>query len=148
MQTTLEAKKRQLEQLERKAVPQRDIEKLRAELQQLIHDVGCEMREVYIEDMPTRRPWKSNDSPLLGPPTGNPGQETPFFLTQRNAKIRIEGPMPSIYTFLARLNQMDRFIHTKMVSLQRSDADENQTQLRIEMTLFDLERKSASPGGA
>jgi hypothetical protein len=39
---------------------------------------------------------------------------------------------------------MDLLIHTRLVELQRSRADENLTQLRMEFTLFDLARKNTS----
>lgn len=146
MQAALAKRRTEVEALESKAITERDVESLRTDLQRLIRDVGCEMREVYIEEIPTRRAWMSNDSPLTGAPVGNPGQETPFVLVQWESKIRLEGEMGSIYKFLAQLNQMDRLIHTKVVELKRSDINENQTQLRVEMTLFGLERKQARPG--
>jgi Tfp pilus assembly protein PilO len=148
MQTALLQKKRELQELEHKAVTEKDVEGFRDELQKLIREVGCEMREVYIEEVPTKRPWMTNDSPLRGSPPGNSGPETPFVLAQWNARLRIEGPMGSIYKFLTRVSKMDRFIHTRLVEMKRSEADENQTQLRMEVTLYDLERKKATKDAA
>jgi Tfp pilus assembly protein PilO len=148
MQSALQKKKRELEELEQKAVSEKDVEHFRDELQKLIREVGCEMREVHIDEIPTKRPWMSNDSSLNTVSSGNAGPETPFVLVQWNARLRIEGPMGSIYKFLTRVSQLDRFMHARLVDMKRSETDENQTQLRMEVTLFDLERKKAAKDAA
>ena len=145
---TLNRKKQELRAFELKAVTEKDVEHLRDELQKLIREAGCEMREVNIDELPMKRSWMSNDSPLRGAPIGDPGQETPFVLAQWNARLRIEGPMVSVYKFLARVNEMDRFIQTRQVDMQRSEANESLTQLKLEVTLYDLARKTAGKGGA
>lgn len=148
MQAALQAKKRDLEALERKAVTEKDVEHFRDELQKLIREAGCEMRVVNIDGSPFRRPWKSNDHPLRTDSAGDLGQDTPFELVQWKAHLQIEGPMGSIYKFLERVSQMDRFIHAQQVTMKRSDVDENQTQLLMDVTLFNLERKKVVKTGA
>jgi len=142
LQAALDKRKKEVQELERKAVTEKDVDRLRVGgLQKLIRDAGCEMRQVQIDEQPTKRDWRSNDSPLRGSPLGDPGQETPFQLHQWTARLQIEGPMVNIYKFLQQINQMDRFIHTTKVEMQRSETNENMTQLRMEMMLFDLVRK-------
>ena len=142
LQAALEKRKTEVQDLERKAVTDKDVERLRVgELQKLIRDAGCEMRQVQIDEQPQKRDWRSNDSPLRGSPIGDPGQETPFVLVQWTARLHIEGPMVNIYKFLQQMSQMDRFIHTTKVEMQRSETNDNMTQLRMEMMLFDLVRK-------
>ena len=143
VQATLDAKKRELEVLERKAVSETDIEKFREELQRMIRETGCEMREVNVDETPQKRAWMSKDSPLRNGPVTDPGTETPFVLSQWNARMRLEGSMGAVYKFLASLNQMDRFIHTKEVQLARADGQENRTQLRMDITFYGLTRKKA-----
>lgn len=146
---TLDKKKREVQELERKAVTEKDVEHLRdGELQKLIRESGCEMRQMNFDEIPEKRDWMSNDSPLRGPQVGDPGKETPFVLKQWKVRLRIEGPMGSIYKFLERMSQMDRFIHTRQVYMKRSEANENLTQLELEITLFDLARKKAGKVGA
>lgn len=148
LQSVLEKRKREVEELERKVVTEKDVEHLRdGELQKLIRETGCEMRSVTIDEMPQKREWRSNDSPLRGTPPGDAGQPTPFNLTQWNAKLQIEGRSLNIYKFLERISQMDRFIHTRLVQMLRSDTNENLTELRMEITLFDLVRKKTGKDG-
>lgn len=149
LQATLEKKRREVQELEAKAVTEKDVEKLRdGELQKLIRESGCEMRSVLIDEVPERRDWRSNDSPLRSSPIGNPGQETPFVLTQWKTRLHIEGPMGNIYMFLQRMSQMDRFLQTTKVEMKRSPSNDNLTQLILEFTLFDLARKKAGKSGA
>ena len=148
MQAMLLAKKRDLEALERKAVTEKDVEHFRDELQKLIREAGCEMRVVNIDGLPYRRPWKSNDDPLRMTMPGDTGQETPFELVQWKAHLQIQGPMGNIYKFLERVSQMDRFIQAQQVTMKRSDVDENQTQLLMDVVLFNLERKKIAKAGA
>jgi hypothetical protein len=149
LQGTLDKKKREVQELERKAVTEKDVEQLRAgDLQKLIRDAGCDMRRVSIDEIPAKRDWKSNDSPLRNTPIGDPGQDTPFSLMQWNAQLQIEGPMGNIYKFLQLMSQMDRFIHTTKVEMKRSATNENLTQLRMDITLYDLVRKTSRKNGA
>ena len=148
MKNALDKRKSEVQELERKAVTEKDIEHLRdGELQKLIRDAGCEMRSVTIDDIPAKREWRSNDSPLRGVPPGESGQPTPFELTQWNARLLVEGRSINIYKLLERISQMDRFIQTRLVHMQRSETNENLTQLRMELTLFDLARKKVGKNG-
>ena len=149
LQTALAKRKQELQELERKAVTEKDVEQLRdGGLQKLIRESGCAMRQVSIDEIPDKKPWRSNDSALRGPPNGDPGQETPFELLQWKARLHVEGPMVNIYKFLQQLSQMDRFTHTTKVEMQRSETDDSLTQLKMEITLFDLVRKKANKSGA
>ena len=56
--------------------------------------------------------------------------------------------MGNIYKFLERVSQMDRFIQAQQVTMKRSDVDENQTQLLMDVVLFNLERKKIAKAGA
>jgi hypothetical protein len=149
LQAALDRKKLEIQELEQKAVTEKDVEKLRdGELLKLIQQSGCEMRTLSIGEIPVKRAWMSNDSALRGSPIGDPGQETPFQLVQWTVSLNIVGPMGSIYTFLNQISQMDRFIHTTKVDMRRSDNDENLTQLKMDFTLYDLVRKKAVKNGA
>jgi hypothetical protein len=149
LQAALEKRKIEVQDLERKAVTDKDVERLRVgEFQKLIRDAGCEMREVKIDDQATKRDWRSNDSPLRGSPIGDPGQETPFVLMQWTARLHIEGPIGNVYKFLQQLGQMDRFIHTTKVEMQRSERSDDMTQLKMEIMLFDLVRKKNGKAAA
>jgi Tfp pilus assembly protein PilO len=149
MRTALDRTQREVQELERKAITQKDLEHLRdGELQKLIRETGCEMRQMSIDEVPMKRDWRSNDSPLRGTPIGDAGQPTPFVLMQWNARLQIEGRSHSIYKFLERISQMDRFIQARSVQMQRSETNENMTQLRMEITLFDLARKKSGKDGA
>lgn len=143
VQASLELKKNELAALERKTINDKEIEKFRDSLQRLIRETGCEMREVSVDELPQKRSWMSKDSPLRNGPVADPGTETPFVLAQWNARMRIEGTMGSIYKFLASLHEMDRFIQTREVNLQRAEGQDNRTQLRMDITLYDLTRKKA-----
>jgi hypothetical protein len=99
------------------------------------------MRKLEISD-PQARAWMSNDSPTQRFRLGHPGQETPFQLISRNATLRMEGAMPNVYHFLARVYQLERFLHAKVVRLERSTRNENITELEMQFEMFDLARKT------
>jgi len=135
-------KKRELEALEAKALTPKEVENLYGTLQQLIRETGCQMRRLDISD-PTSRAWFTQDSPTRRNQVGGtPSTETAFQLVSRTAVLRMEGTMPNVYQFLARVNQLERFIHAKQVRLERSQRNENTTELEMQFELYDLARKA------
>ena len=136
-------KEREVAKLEAKSITQKEVEHLHSTLQQMIRDSGCEMRTLNIGD-PTSRTWMSNDSPTKRFSVGNPGQETPFQLVSRTAVLKMEGAMPNVYHFLARVNQLERFIHAKQIRLERSPRNETSTELEMNFELFDLVKKKST----
>jgi Tfp pilus assembly protein PilO len=137
-----DARKQELQGLEAKAVTPQEIANLHATLQQLIRETGCEMRRLDIGE-PSTRAWMSSDSPTRRGKVGALGQETPFQLVSRTAVLRMEGTMTNLYRFLARVSQLDRFIHTRQVRLDRSQRNEEVTELEMQFELFDLVRKKS-----
>jgi hypothetical protein len=144
LQRTFEQKKQALQSLENKAITAQNYEQLRESLQKLIRETGCTMREAKIEENPIPRPWMTNDSPLSKKTFVDPGPETKYQLIKRTARLEIEGPMSSVYQFMARVSQLNRFIHVNRVVLERSQSDENKTLLNLEFDMFDLTRKKAA----
>jgi hypothetical protein len=135
-------KEREVTALEAKAITPKEVEGLHATLQQLIRETGCDMRRLDINE-PNARAWMSNDSATHRFSVGDPGHETPFQLVSRTAVLRMEGAMPNVYHFLARVNQLERFIHAKQIRLERSPRNDNVTELEMHVDLYDLVRKKA-----
>ena len=144
LKQTFEKKKQLLVGLESKAVTEKDVLQLKEALQKLIRETGCSMRILTIDEVPSPRPWMTNDSPLRHKVHVDPGPVTNFNLLSRTAKLTIDGPMTSVYQFMSRMSQLDRFIHVKFVRLERGTRDDNVTQLEMEFDLFDLARKTSA----
>jgi Tfp pilus assembly protein PilO len=144
LQQTFERNKRQLKTLEAKAVTEKNVEQLRDTLAKLIRETGCTQRLLSIDTSPTLKTWMTNDSALGRKAYVDPGPETKYLLANRNAKLAIEGAMANVYQFMARVSQLDRFMHVKRVRLERSARDENVTELEMEFELFDLTRKTVA----
>ena len=144
LKQTFEKKKQQLTALEGKAIAEKDVVPLREILQKLIRETGCTMRTLNVDEVAQPRPWMTNDSPLRNKVHVDPGPVTNFNLLIRTTKLQIDGPMSSVYQFMSRISQLDRFIHVKHVRLERSARDENVTQLEMEFDMFDLARKTSA----
>ena len=67
-----------------------------------------------------------------------PSGDTPFRLATRQMSISITGSNPNISTFLEKLHEVDHLMHTKMISLRRSDSRPSETSLDMEILVFDL----------
>jgi Tfp pilus assembly protein PilO len=144
LQRAFDRKKSELGLLAKKAVNETNVEQFRETLHKLIRETGCTLRVGNIGANAMPRAWMTNDSPLGKKAFLDPGPETNFVLINRNAKLEIEGPMASVYQFMARVSQLDRFIHVKHIKLERSSRDENVTQLDMDFDMFDLTRKKAA----
>ena len=100
------------------------------------------MRQIRL-GVAMRRDWMSEDDAVRGVSLANRGEKTPYQLETRQVSLSITGSMPNLHHFLARLDKIDKFIHTKSVSLQRSDTGENSAALKMDILLFDLVQKPA-----
>jgi hypothetical protein len=87
-----------------------------------------------------RRDWTENDTPVDHTRIADRGKDTPFQLVTRQLTIALEGPMANVKNFLGKLHGMDRFMHTKSISLMRGSS--GMTELDIDILLFELVPKS------
>jgi Tfp pilus assembly protein PilO len=143
LQRMFEQKKKALQALETKAVTEQNLDQLRENFHRLIRDTNCAMKSLVFSDSPTPRAWHANDSPLVMKTYLVPPPETEYVLNKRTAKLEIEGPMSNVYQFMAKVSQLDRFIHVNRVALERSQTDER-VKLNLEFDMFDLTKKKAA----
>ena len=132
--------KDELRKLDSQRVTAPIAQRLREDLTQLIRDTGCMMQSIKLHD-PSTRTWMEEDDPISGRRGVDRGKETPFELITWNLSVSITGPMSGIHQFLSRVHRIDKFVHTKQVSMRRSATAANKTVLDMDLTLFNLARK-------
>ncbi len=136
-----EKRQTELEKLEQQVVDERTAQNLQGQLRQLVRDAKCGMRTVRLGNA-TQRDWSENDSPINWGAVKNRGSDTPFRLATRHMSISITGAMPNISTFLQKLHEIDRLVHTKKISLKRVENEQDILSLDMDILLFDLFNKS------
>jgi hypothetical protein len=138
----LEKRKLELANLEKQTFSQDAAQTLRSELQQMIRETDCQMRNVRLGD-PISRDWTTNDDPVTLVNMADRGTSTPFQLVTRQMSLQITGTMPNLSRFLERLSKLNGLVHTKSISLRRTSQQSTNTSLDMEILLFDLARRPA-----
>jgi len=136
-------KQKELTSLTRRTVTEDGAQRLRNDLVQLVRKAGCTMRRIRLGD-PTRRDWMENDSPVTGVDLADPGNKTPFQLVSRQLSLSMTGEMPKLHAFLAEMHKIDKTMHTRSISLQRTGRSKGTATLDLDMVLFDFEKKAKS----
>lgn len=132
----------ELESLERRMVPERAAQELQGELTELGRQTGCTLRRAAVQPS-SSRDWCEKDDPLEVNRPKTQSEETPFRLETRVLSLSVTGPMNGLYKFLSRLNQVDRVVHSRAITLRRSSEDGSMAALDVELLLFDLPLKPA-----
>ena len=132
-------KKSALEQLDAKAQSDKTVGQFRNRMVQLVRQSGCKMRRVRL-GQPSRRRWRETDDPFIWKSVADAGAETQFDLRTQILSISLTGSVKQINNFLTKVHQLDSFIHTMNLSLQRSREGEESAVLELDLLLLNLSR--------
>ena len=135
-------KLQELARLEARMAPEKVAQALQNQLTELGRQTGCTVRKARLGEA-ARRPWMEKDDPIRGMRTSNSGGQTPFLLETRQLALTVSGPMSGLYNFLDRLHRIDRIMHSRTVTIQRSNEDGSTAELTIDLLLFNLSKKAA-----
>ena len=132
-------KKSALEQLQAKAQSDKTVGQFRNRVVQLVRQSGCKMRRVRLAQ-PSRRRWRETDDPFIFKSVADAGAETQFDLRTQVLSISLTGSVKQISDFLTKIHQLDSFIHTMNLSLQRGHEGEESAALELDLLLLNLNR--------
>ena len=139
-QKLFQVKSSDLQKLESKVVSESVAERLQNELVEMVRQSGCTMRLIRPGD-PLRRDWTTKDHAVRGLNVTDRGESTPYQLETRQISLSVTGSMPNVLEFLARIHRLDRFIHSRQISLKRADVGGNTAILDMDLVLFNLIKK-------
>ena len=130
-------KKSALELLEAKAQSDKTVGQFRNRVVQLVRQSGCKMRRVRLGP-PSWRRWRETDDPFTWKSVADAGAETQFDLRTQLLSISLTGSVKQISNFLTKIHQLDSFIHTMNLSLQRSHEGGKSAVLELDLLLLNL----------
>lgn len=135
-----EMRQAELAKLESQVVGEEEAQALLTRLRGLVRTTKCKMRTTKLGTALVRD-WQEEDSPVNNS-VRRPGGDTPFRLATRQISISITGTNPNISTFLEKMHEIDKLVHTKTISLKRAGERSREQSLDLEILVFDLMLKA------
>ena len=127
--------------LETRVWSEADLDELRSELVEIVHDSQCTMRRVSIGE-PRRREWMNeNDHPLEDRPPEGASGETPFLLETRPLVLVAEGSLGHVKELLGKLEQTQGLLHPANMTVRNVESGDSGLALELSLVLMNLIEK-------
>ena len=136
-----EKRMNELKKLEKRSVTKKAAQRMRDDVTRLVRAQGCRLSRIVLGG-DLHRDWTANDSPVNHTEIVDRGGDTPFRLVTQQMSISLSGSMTNVKNFLAKLHEMERFIHTKQISLVRGSS--GKAELDIDIMMFELAQKPST----
>ncbi|MFT5522901.1 MAG: hypothetical protein ACI9G1_001055 [Pirellulaceae bacterium] len=123
------------------SVNHENMQEFRNQLVAIIRRSGCTMRSVRPVE-PVYREWGEEDDPLGD--RLRPGQRpSGFELRSQQFNLSATGTMANVTKLLQTVHGLEKLIHCKAFSVQKSEEEEGQVILDLELLLFNLDKPRA-----
>ncbi len=134
----IEALEKTVQELETKTIVRGTSDSLQETLVGLVRIAGCQLRNVNVARIESRR-WYRQDDPLdFTAPVGE--ESTRYELLTQTVNLSVVGSIETVQKCMQSLQAEPRFKHVGRLTLTRDDIDDAQVLMDIEILFFGFEQ--------